>query len=113
MTQPRSNLLTDKGGVTPADVLKEMLNTHRKSHHFSMKKTQPKVIATLEEQALLIPIKFLKESLEVFKSSTIKLGKSPHPNYFLKVAQRLYDESLGKPKKDPYIRTNTNLGKSI
>ena len=70
-------------------------------------------MVNLEVAILSIPIKHLKESLEVFKIKTKELGKSPHPNYFLKVAQRLYDESLGKTKKDPYIRTNTNLGKSI
>lgn len=111
---PRSNSdKIDKGGSNPADVIKEMFDAHRKSHHFCMKKTQPKVVVALEEQALLIPIKFLKASLEVFKTKTKELGKSPHPNYFLKVAQRLYDESLGKSDKDSYIKTNTNLGKSI
>jgi len=114
MTQPRSKSKNiDKGGVTPADVIKEMLDIHRKSHHFSISKTQPKIMVNIEVAVLSIPIKHLKAALEIFKTKTDELGKSPHPNYFLKVANRLYDESLGKAVKDSYIKNNTNLGKSI
>lgn len=112
MPTHRSNSL-DKGGSNPADViLKAILEIHRKSHHFSIKRNQPKVIQKIEEGIQSADKKNLELAYQAFKAATEKAGKAPHPNYFLKVVQRLENE-LDKGQDKPYINGNLNLGKSI
>ena len=114
MTTLPSKSNIDKGGSNPADIITKLLEMHRKSHHFSIKKTQPKVFESLTAAAMSIPYKHLASALDVYAAKTKELGKSPHPNYFLKVASRLNDGGeLGKNDKLPYIREHKNLGKSI
>jgi hypothetical protein len=114
MKADHSNLpAINKGGRNPADVIKEVLEIHRKSHHFSIKQTQPNVMVKLAAVALSIPLNHLEKSLTIFKTKTKDLGKSPHPNYFIAVANRLYNEGIGKATELHYIREHKNLGKSI
>lgn len=112
MATNRSNL-SDKGGGNPADViLKAVLELHRKSHHFSIKKNQPKIIEKIEEAIKSASKKNLEAAYQAYKAALDKAGKAPHPNYFLKVVQRLETE-LDKKSGEPYINGNLNLGKSI
>jgi len=109
---PRSNSL-DKGGRNPADVIiDKIFEIHRKSHHFSIKKTQPKIYEKIKEEIKSASKKNLEEAFMAYKASADKAGKAPHPNYFLKVVQRL-EKELDNKGQEPYINGNLNLGKSI
>lgn len=110
---PRSNSTIDKGGSNPADViLNAVLELHRKSNHFSMKKTQPKVVERIKEAIQSASKKNLEEAYSAYKAALDKAGKAPHPNYFLKVVQRI-EKDLDNKSGEPYINGHLNLGKSI
>lgn len=111
----RSNSIrsNDKGGGHPADIIiNKVFEIHRKSHHFSIRKTQPKIYEKIKEEVKSASRKSLEEAFIAFKASAEKAGKAPHPNYFLKVVQRL-EKELDNKGQEPYINGNLNLGKSI
>ena len=110
---PSNSSINDKGGSNPANIIfKKILDLHRKSHHFSIKKTAPTTITNIEEKIQSVSKKSLEEAFVAYKAAGEKAGKMPHPNYFLKVVQRLESE-LDKSTNKEYINGHTNLGKSI
>lgn len=109
---PHSNLFYDDGVLRHADVVSEVFELHRKSHHYSLEKQRPGSKEALARKINHIPREFIEEALRIYKESGKKLGKKPHPNYLYSVAKRLYLD-----KRDDYSynsRSHKNtLGKNI
>lgn len=55
---------------------------------------------------------FVEEAFAIYKESGLKLGKKPHPNYFVAIAVRLH---LDKRQNYEYntAQHSRNLGKGI
>lgn len=77
------------GGVTPATILEEVYELHRRSHHFSLKKNNPQIygmnLAEIEKFSILVA----QEAYKVYKEVKQDDKKRPHPNYFMSVCRRL------------------------
>lgn len=106
------SLFYDDGVLRHADVVSEIFELHRKSHHYSLEKQKPGSKEAIARKVNHIPREFIEEALEVYRESGKKLGQKPHPNYFVAVARRLY---LDKSREYSYTTGSnfTNLGRSI
>src|SRR4030067_3497318 len=77
---PSNSSINDKGGSNPANIIfKKILDLHRKSHHFSIKKTAPTTITNIEEKIQSVSKQSLEEAFVAYKAAGEKAGKMPHP----------------------------------
>lgn len=101
-----SNSDSNGGGLTPAAVLKQVYESHRRSHHYSIRKKNPRIwtmnLAEIEKFSILVA----EEAYDVFKESKQADGKLPHPNYFMAICRRL-------AKKEGKDEVKQTWGKTI
>ncbi len=112
------SLFYGDGVLRHADIVKKVFELHRKAHHYSLEKNQPGIEKTIAKKVNYISREFVEEALKLYEESGKTLGKKPHPNYFVAIAQRLHHEDLDKYSWNSYNRgsqysKNTNLGKGI
>lgn len=100
----------ESGGVlTHASILSKVFELHRKSHHYSIRKTRPELYENILKEISNISIKIVEESLSIYENSLNKTdNKRPHPNYFLAVCRRLKET-----KKGEIIRPKVIWGKEL
>lgn len=111
----RSKSLFDEGVLRHSDIVLEVFDLYRKSHHFNIEKVKPGSMKTMSAKVDYIPRQFITQALEVYKAYGKKdKMKRPHPNYFFAVAKRLHIEDVDKYGYNSYLNRNrNNLGKSI
>lgn len=92
-----SKKLESGGVLTHAAILEKVFDSHRKSHHYSIRKTKPELYVNIENHISRLSINIIKEALDIYENSLNKTdNKRPHPNYFLAVCRRLSEDSKGK-----------------
>lgn len=115
----RSKSLFDEGVLRHSDIVNEVFDLHRKSHHFNIEKITPGSKKAMAAKVDYIPRQFIEQALDIYKAygGKKKMGifmKRPHPNYFFAVAKRLHMEDIDKYGFNSYLNRNrNNLGKSI
>ena len=111
----RSKSLFDEGVLRHSDIVNEVFDLHRKSHHFNLEKIKPGSKKTMAAKVDYIPRQFIEQALEIYKAHGKKTTMSrPHPNYFFAVAKRLHMEDVDRYGFNSYFNRNrNNLGKSI
>jgi hypothetical protein len=96
---------SDGGGVTPAVILEKVYETHRRSHHFSLKKNNPRIYTMNLSEIDKFSILVAQEAYDTYKEAKQADGKKPHPNYFMAICRRL-------AKNEPTVEKNI-WGKTI
>lgn len=113
-----SSKVIDESVFRHADILNKVFELHRKSNHFSIKKTKPELFNSLARKIEHIPSPVIREAYGIYLNAPAS-PKRPHPNYFVAIANRLHQEDVDKNSKTSYIegskpRNNPPLfGKSI
>lgn len=92
--------MLDSGG-DHATILSKVFDMHRRSHHYSIRKTRPELYGKILSEIEKVSQNIVSEALHVYENSLNKTdNKKPHPNYFLAVCRRLKEEDgkIIKPK---------------
>lgn len=105
-------LTNDEGVLRHADIVSQVFELHRKSHHYNLEKARPGLKETLTRKLDHIKREFVEEAFEIYKQAGERLPKRPHPNYLYAVAKRLSSDNLDKRLENRY-NYNSKLGKNI
>jgi len=75
-----------------------IFDLYRRSHYYSLRKNSPTIYQKALNQTKKYPTWMLEEALEIYIKAKGKDNKRPHPNYFLAICKRIYeDEDTNKP----------------
>ena len=81
------------GPSGPIHYLEKVYDMHRRSAHYSVKKTQEKIyimnVAEVEKYHILV----VEEAFKIYKA---KGQPRPHPNYFMAICRRLNKDFVEK-----------------
>lgn len=112
----RSKSLFDEGVLRHSDIVNDVYDLHRKSHHYNLDKQKPGQKKALAAKIDYIPRQFVEQAFKIYQEygKENKMLKRPHPNYFFAIAKRLHMEDTNKYGFNSYLNRNrNNLGKSI
>ncbi len=71
------------------DIIHKVLEVHRKSTHYSLKRIADQMIAKCKD----ISREIMQESCEAYITKTEMSGKAPHPNYFIAICVQKHARS--------------------
>lgn len=97
MMLSKKDLGVDGGGMTKhAAIIDKVIKTHARSVHY---KVSDNLRDTLLASVKDMPISILEEAYRTWNDKGKERKKSYHPNYFLGIAKRLYEEMPNKNLK--------------
>lgn len=91
---------TDGGPLTRTSIVNMVFKAHQSFHHYSIKTQKPELYKKILLEVKDMPLAIVKESYDIYKEKKNSSdNKIPHPNYFLKVCKRKYEEYPEKHTK--------------
>jgi len=97
-----SSKTSDEGVFRHAQVLNDVFDLHRRSHHYSLKKQKPELFDSLARKIEHISSPIIKEAYGIYLNAPV-LPKRPHPSYFVAIAIRIHQGEVDKNNKSSYI----------
>ena len=104
MQKKSSSLPYDSDGSgsglsTALTIINKVYDIHRRSHYYSIRKSNPKIyrmnLAEVEKYDILV----LEKAFEIYKDArNHDDSKRPHPNYFVAICRGIIKETIDEPK---------------